>query len=76
MQTSLTALDQFSSSMKNQAWIKATVGLRESLKSFVGLIDQSQQLYQKESDRLSSLNESGANILITADALLIRSANR
>ncbi len=70
MQTSLTALDQFSSSMKNQAWIKATVGIRESLNSFVGLIDQSQQLYQKESDRLSSLNESGANILITADALL------
>ena len=70
MQTSLTALDQFSSSLKNQAWIKATVGIRESLHNFLGLIDQSQQLYQKESDRLSSLNESGANILSTADALL------
>jgi len=70
VQVYLTALDQFASSMKNQSWIKATEGIRESLSKFVGLIDQSQQLYQKESDRLGSLNESGANILSTADALL------
>ncbi len=70
LQADLTALDQFSSSMQNQAWVQAIGGLRESLNSFVGLIDQSQQLYQKESDRLASLNESGANILSTADALL------
>ncbi len=69
VQVYLTALDQFASSMKNQAWIKANSGIRESLSKFLGRIDQSQQLYKKESDKLGSLNESGANILGTADAL-------
>jgi methyl-accepting chemotaxis protein len=70
VQVYLTALDQFASTLKNQAWIKATVGVRESLNNFLGFIDQSQELYRKESDRLSSLNESGVNILSTANALL------
>ena len=70
VQVYLTALDQFASTLKNQAWIKATVGVRESLNNFLGFIDQSQELYRKESDRLGSLNESGVNILSTANALL------
>ncbi len=69
VQVYLAALDQFASALQNQAWIKATVGIRESLNKFVGLIDQSQQLYKTESDKLGSLNESGANTLSTADAL-------
>ncbi len=69
MQAYLTALDQFSSSLKNQSWIKATAGIRESLNNFLGFIDQSQQLFQKESERLGSLNENGVNILGTANAL-------
>ena len=69
VQAYLVALDQFSASLKNQAWIKATAGIRESLNNFLGFIAQSQQLFQKESERLGSLNENGVNILGTANAL-------
>ncbi len=65
----LTALGQFASALKNQSWVTATTGVKDSLDKFLGFIDQSQQLYQKESDSLGSLNESGANILSTANTL-------
>jgi len=70
VQADLTALEQLAALMRNQSWIKATGVLRESLNIFLVFVDQSQQLYQEESERLGSLNESGANILSTADALL------
>jgi methyl-accepting chemotaxis protein len=70
MQADLTALSQFAASMQNQSWMQATGGLRESLNKFFGLVDQSQQLYKTESDKLGSLNESGTKTLSTADALL------
>jgi methyl-accepting chemotaxis protein len=70
VQVYLAALDQFCTSLNNQSWIQATVGLRESLSSFLGFVDQSQQLYKTENERLGSLNESGANILSTADSLV------
>ncbi|MFZ0929683.1 MAG: methyl-accepting chemotaxis protein [Syntrophobacteraceae bacterium] len=69
VQSYLVALDQFSSVLKNRSWENATKGIKESLNSFAGFVDQSQQLYRTESDRLGSLNESGANILSTASAL-------
>jgi methyl-accepting chemotaxis protein len=69
VQSYLVALDQFSSVLKNRSWENATKGIKESLNSFAGFVDQSQQLYRTESDRLGSLNESGVNILSTASAL-------
>ncbi len=69
VQSYLIALDQFFSALKNQSWENATKGIKESLNSFAGFVDQSQQLYRTESDRLGSLNESGENILSTASAL-------
>ncbi|MGO9555450.1 MAG: methyl-accepting chemotaxis protein [Syntrophobacteraceae bacterium] len=69
MQADLTSVGQLAASMQNQSWIKATGGLQESLKSFLGFVDQSQQLYKTESDKLGSLNQTGADILGTADAL-------
>jgi methyl-accepting chemotaxis protein len=66
----LAALNQFATALfKNQSWANATAGIKESLNKFLGFIDQSQKLYQNESEQLSGLNESGANILSTANSL-------
>ncbi|MFZ0929680.1 MAG: methyl-accepting chemotaxis protein [Syntrophobacteraceae bacterium] len=65
-----TALIGFAKSFKNQSWMDATAGVKESLNKFTGFIDESQQLYQKENEKLGNLNESGASILSTANALL------
>ena len=70
VQVFTTVLIGLAKSFKNQSWTDATAGVKESLNKFTGLIDQSQQLYQKENEKLGSLNESGASILSTANALL------
>jgi methyl-accepting chemotaxis protein len=64
------ALSSFVRTFKNQSWMDATAGIKESLSNFTSLINQSQQLYQKENEKLGSLNESGVSILSTASALL------
>ncbi|MGO9019355.1 MAG: methyl-accepting chemotaxis protein [Syntrophobacteraceae bacterium] len=70
VQVFTTVLIGLAKSFKNQSWTDATAGVKESLNKFTGLIDESQQLYQKENEKLGSLNESGASILSTANALL------
>jgi len=67
--TSLLILQNAASMLNNESWVKTTKGIRESLNTILGFIDQSQELYQKENETLGSLNESGANILSTASAL-------
>lgn len=67
----VTALINIVTPFKKQfpAWQDATTGVKESLDKFTGSVDESQQLYKKESEKLGSLNESGANILRTASEL-------
>ncbi len=70
VQTYLTALEQFSSALKNQAWIKTATDVRQSLLKFLDSIEQSLRLYQQESEILKELNESGIKIVETADVFL------
>lgn len=70
VQTYLTALEQFASALKNEGWIKTATNVRQSLAKFLEYIEQSQRMFQKESEKLKELNESGTKIVDTANLFL------
>jgi methyl-accepting chemotaxis protein len=69
VQSSLTALEQFASALKNNTWIKTSATVKESLNKFLEFIEQSQKLYEKENERLRLLDDTGRQIVGTANAL-------
>lgn len=70
VRTYLTALEQFASAMKNNAWMKTASSVRESLSKFLEYIEQSQQLFQEETAKLKVLNENGTRIVSVANVFL------
>ncbi len=70
VQELLEALEQNAVATKNESSIKTAATVRESLDKFVEFIAQSQQLYEKESQRVKSLNDAGKHIIGAANALL------
>jgi methyl-accepting chemotaxis protein len=69
IQSSLIALEQFASALKNNTWIKTAATVKESLNKFVEFIEQSQKLYEKENERLRLLDDTGRQIVATANTL-------
>jgi methyl-accepting chemotaxis protein len=69
VQSSLTALEQFASALKNSTWVKNAVTIKESLNKFQEFVEQSQKLYDKENERLRMLNDTGKQIVGTANTL-------
>lgn len=70
LQALLTALEQIAYAIKDESSIKTAATVRESLKKFVEFIEQSQKLYEKESERVKLLNDAGKQIIEAANALL------
>ena len=70
LQALLTALEQIAYATKDESSIKTAATVRESLKKFVEFIEQSQKLYEKESERVKLLNDAGKQIIEAANALL------
>ena len=70
LQSLLTALEQIAYAIKDESSIKTAATVRESLKKFVEFIEQSQKLYEKESERVKLLNDAGKQIIEAANALL------
>jgi methyl-accepting chemotaxis protein len=66
----LTALEQIAVATKNDATIKTAATVNESLNKFTEFIGQSQQLYEKESERVKFLNDAGKQIIQAANALM------
>ena len=70
LQALLTALEQIAYATKDESSIKTAATVRESLNKFVEFIEQSQKLYEKESERVKLLNDAGKQIIEAANALL------
>jgi len=70
VQELLGALEQIAVATKDESSIKTNATIRESLNKFVELIEQSQKLYEKESERVKLLNDAGKQIIEAANALL------
>ncbi|MBI5589887.1 MAG: chemotaxis protein [Deltaproteobacteria bacterium] len=72
VQELLLALEQIAVATKNDSSIKTAATVRESLNKFMEFIEQSQKLYEKESERVKLLNNSGKQIIEAANALLVQ----
>jgi methyl-accepting chemotaxis protein len=72
IQALLTALELIAYATKDESSIKTAATVRESLNKFVEFIEQSQKLYEKESERVKLLNDAGKQIIEAANALLIQ----
>lgn len=70
VQSLLTALDQIAFATKNENSIKTAATVRESLNKFMEFIEQSQKLYDKESERVKLLNDAGKQIIQAANTLM------
>lgn len=70
VQELLEALEQNAVATKNERSVKIAATVRESLKKFVEFIDQSQKLYDLESEKIKNLNDAGRQIIEAANALL------
>ena len=70
VQELLGALEQIAVATKDESSIKTNVTIRESLNKFMEFIEQSQKLYDKESERVKLLNDAGKQIMEAANALL------
>jgi methyl-accepting chemotaxis protein len=70
IQSLLTALEQIAYATKDESSVKTAATVRESLNKFVEFIEQSQKLYEKESERVKLLNDAGKQIIEAANALL------
>jgi len=70
LQELLEALEQNAVATKNESSIKTAATVRESLNKFVEFIEQSQKLYEIESERVKLLNDAGRQIIEAANALL------
>lgn len=70
LQSLLTALEQIAYATKDESSVKTAATVRESLNKFIEFIEQSQKLYEKESDRVKLLNDAGKQIIEAANALL------
>ncbi len=66
----LLALEQIAVATKNDSSIKTAATVRESLNKFMEFIGQSQNLYEKESERVQFLNNAGKRIIEAANALV------
>ncbi len=66
----LLALEQIAVATKNDSSIKTAATVRESLNKFMEFIEQSQKLYEKESERVKLLNDAGKQIIEAANALM------
>jgi methyl-accepting chemotaxis protein len=72
IQSSLIALEQFASALKNNTWVKHAATVMDSLNKFLEFIEQSQKLYEKENERSRLLNDTGKQIVEAANTLSIQ----
>ncbi len=70
IQSYLTALEQFSASMKNDAWVKNAASVRQSLTKFLDEIEKSHRLFEKQNETGKALDKSGSEIVAAADSLM------
>lgn len=70
VQLLLTTLEQIATATKNDSSIKTAVTVRDSLNKFIQFIDQSQELYNKEKDLITALNNTGRQIIDAANTLM------
>jgi methyl-accepting chemotaxis protein len=70
VQEMLVAFEQIAVATKNDSSIKTAATVRESLNKFMEFIEQSQKLYEKESERVKLLNDAGKQIIEAANALM------
>ena len=70
VQEMLFAFEQIAIATKNDFSIKTAATVRESLNKFMEFIEQSQKLYEKESERVNLLNDAGKKIMEAANVFL------
>jgi methyl-accepting chemotaxis protein len=70
IQSYLTALEQFSASMKNESWMKNAANVRQSLTKFLDQIEQSQRLFDRQNEVGMALDAGGREIVTSANTLM------